>query len=103
MVYQNMDEYLNGKEKVYDYDSKLEFEGYLNGKIQYGKGKEYNFYGKLEFEGEYINGKDLMEKRKNIIQLIYQNLKENIYIEKEKEKNMILMVNQKLEENLIFS
>ena len=36
-----------------------------------------------------------MEKEKNIIMMVYQNLKENIQMEKEmeKEKNIIMMVN----------
>ena len=36
-----------------------------------------------------------MEKEKNIINMVTQNLKENIKMEKkmEKEKNMIIMVN----------
>ena len=36
-----------------------------------------------------------MEKEKNIIMMVYQNLKENIQMEKEmgKEKNMMKMVN----------
>ena len=43
-----------------------------------------------------------MEKEKNIIIMVNQNLKENIYMEKEmvKEKNIIIMVNQNLKENI---
>ena len=79
-------EYLNGK---------LEFEGkYFNNKKWNGKGydenskityelingnghiKEYKDYI-LQFEGEFLNGKK-MEKEKNIIIKVNQNLKENI-------------------------
>ena len=43
-----------------------------------------------------------MEKGKNMMKIIYQNLKENIYMEKEmgKEKNIMKMANQNLKENI---
>ena len=47
--------------------------------IKEGKGniKEYDYDGNLLFEGEYLNEKK-MEKEKNMIVLVNQNLKENI-------------------------
>ena len=43
-----------------------------------------------------------MEKEKNMILMVNQNLKENIYLEKEmeKEKNIMIMENQNLKENI---
>ena len=67
----------NGKVKEYNWKGELEFEGdYLKGKKN-GKVKEYNWKGKLEFEGEYLNG-EKMEKEKNTMMMVNQNLKENI-------------------------
>ena len=66
-----------------------------------GKIKEYE-NDVLIFEGEYLNGKK-MEKEKNIIIImVNQNLKENIQMEKEmeKEKNIIGMVHQNLKVNI---
>ena len=70
----------NGKGKEYNYDGKLKFEGeYLNGERWNGKGKEYNNDGKLIFEGEYIK-----EKRNGII-----NGKLNICFEENRENKDI--------------
>ena len=76
-------------QKLGQYYDGLKFEGeYKNGQRWNGKGKEYNDNGEL-FEGEYLKGKK-MEKEKNIIMIVKQNLKGKM--EKEKEKNILKMV-----------
>ena len=91
IIYEDNEHYLNrkGKRKVKEYNNegKLIFEGeYLNGKRN-GKGKEYDYKGNLIFEGEYLNGKE-MEKEKNIINIKYYILKENIQMGKNGMENI---------------
>ena len=82
-------EYLNGDRwigKEYYYNGKLKFEGkYLKNKKWDGNG--YNINGFVQFEIKdgkgkgkeyYYDGKLEMEKEKNIIMMVNQNLKENI-------------------------
>ena len=91
---------INGKGyiKEYNYDGILIFEGeYLNGK-RHGKGKEFNEYNELLFEGEYLNGKKWNGKGYDRNGIILYELK--LKKEMEKEKNIILMVNQDLKENI---
>ena len=44
-----------------------------------------------------------MEKEKNFIMILHQNLKDNIYMDKKmvKEKNIIIMANYYLKENIL--
>ena len=57
------------REKKYDYNGNLKFQGeYLNDKRN-GKGKEYYDNGNLYFEGEYLMEK-VMEMEKYIIKMV---------------------------------